>query len=109
MSDSNGDQQEPSMEEILASIRRIISEDDEEAGAEASGAASDEDVLELTDVVDSGEPEGGPGCGPGCGEDAPGGGDERESVGEGRREYVRGDVGGGRVVKNKNRQNRDLK
>ena len=66
------------MEEILASIRRIISEDDEEAGAAPEGAAepemaaepepaeepvfepeepapaadpSDEDVLELTDVV----------------------------------------------------------
>jgi cell pole-organizing protein PopZ len=76
MSDTN---QEPTMEEILASIRRIISEDDApaegEAPAEAGPAAaapaaaeplsdldfpaaespplaSDEDVLELTDRVD---------------------------------------------------------
>src|SRR3546814_1216818 len=51
-------QQEPSMEEILASIRRIISEDGEEGQASA-GAEDDlldekagDDVLELTDVVD---------------------------------------------------------
>ncbi len=47
MSDAK-DQHEPSMEEILASIRRIISEDDE-PGAGAPG----EDVLVLTDEVDS--------------------------------------------------------
>jgi cell pole-organizing protein PopZ len=42
------------MEEILASIRRIISEDAEpgKAGAQqAAAAAKDNDVLELTDVV----------------------------------------------------------
>jgi hypothetical protein len=53
MSDANP-QQEPSMEEILASIRRIISEDDD-PGAKpeeqpAEGAA--EDVLELTELAE---------------------------------------------------------
>ncbi len=51
---------EPSMEEILASIRRIISEDGEEeadsGGGSESGpggaAPADEDVLELTEEVD---------------------------------------------------------
>jgi uncharacterized protein len=85
MSDSNSDQQEPSMEEILASIRRIISEDGDEitdgedrpkpvaaeptsAGADDAPAAVsepvvgdlDDDILELTDVVEEGvasEPE----------------------------------------------------
>lgn len=65
MSDANP-QQEPSMEEILASIRRIISEDDqpaEEAGAEAEADTVDEpeaepeaeaadDVLELTEIAE---------------------------------------------------------
>jgi cell pole-organizing protein PopZ len=51
-------QQEPSMEEILASIRRIISEDGkpEEAAPKAAPAARAEsakaDVLELTEVVE---------------------------------------------------------
>ena len=50
-------QTEPSMEEILASIRRIISEDSpaEESSDEAepqAEAAADGDVLELTEVVD---------------------------------------------------------
>jgi cell pole-organizing protein PopZ len=46
-------QTEPSMEEILASIRRIIAEDGEEKPAEAEAAppAADEEVLELTEVV----------------------------------------------------------
>jgi cell pole-organizing protein PopZ len=54
-------QQEPSMEEILASIRRIISEDAEgqkpAAAAEAAAAApaaepaDDHDILDLTDKV----------------------------------------------------------
>ena len=47
-------QQEPTMEEILASIRRIISEDADagKAGAPAPVAASrDNEVLELTNVV----------------------------------------------------------
>jgi hypothetical protein len=42
--------QEPSMEEILASIRRIIAEE----GPEAAGAG--EDVLELTEVVEDAPP-----------------------------------------------------
>ncbi|MFQ5955329.1 MAG: DUF2497 domain-containing protein [Kiloniellales bacterium] len=58
---------EPSMEEILASIRRIISEDGEEkAGDEAKSGSdfepepdgptpADEDVLELTEEIDQGE------------------------------------------------------
>ena len=59
MSDAKA-QQEPSMEEILASIRRIISEDAEgqkpAAAAEAAGAAqaaepADDDILDLTDKV----------------------------------------------------------
>jgi cell pole-organizing protein PopZ len=54
-------QQEPSMEEILASIRRIISEDGSAAGAEAKPAEPEPeppkaDVLELTEVVEE-EPE----------------------------------------------------
>ncbi len=45
-------QQEPSMEEILASIRRIISEDSEPGKTTAQAAASkDSDVLELTNIV----------------------------------------------------------
>lgn len=64
-------QQEPSMEEILSSIRRIISEDGERASGEPAGAPpppeapaapppkpaataparADEDVLELTEMV----------------------------------------------------------
>jgi cell pole-organizing protein PopZ len=47
-------QQEPTMEEILASIRRIISEDADPAKAPAPTAgagARDSDVLELTNVV----------------------------------------------------------
>ncbi len=45
-------EQEPSMEEILASIRRIISDDEEteQPPKEASGTQSD-DVLELTQMV----------------------------------------------------------
>ncbi|MGA0600807.1 DUF2497 domain-containing protein [Caulobacter sp. KR2-114] len=69
---------EPTMEEILASIRRIISEDDAPGGEEeaapapelpeleplatatppaAHAAAPEDDVLELTDRVGGGEPE----------------------------------------------------
>ena len=65
MTDAKGKpagQGEPSMEEILASIRRIISEDGEPAkpgasppaAAAAPGAASD--VLELTDMVEEPKP-----------------------------------------------------
>lgn len=58
MSDAKGNQ-EPSMEEILASIRRIISEDgepkDEPAAAAVNGHAAEEsdedDALVLTDMV----------------------------------------------------------
>jgi cell pole-organizing protein PopZ len=53
MSDSRH-QNEPSMEEILASIRRIIAED-ADAGGKASEAAGEQDILELTDKV---EPDG---------------------------------------------------
>jgi len=49
-----GAQAEPSMEEILASIRRIISEE----GTEQEEAAADpaDEVLELTDVVEEAPP-----------------------------------------------------
>ena len=45
MSEQNG-QQEPSMEEILASIRKIISEDEEEAPKEEKGPAELENSTE---------------------------------------------------------------
>lgn len=62
MSDTNAP--EPTMEEILASIRRIISEDEPVAEAAADSASPpegdpmDEDILDLTDPVDDdgGEP-----------------------------------------------------
>ncbi len=58
MSDAKA-QQEPSMEEILASIRRIISEDadgqKQAAGSEAAPhepePEQDDDILDLTDRV----------------------------------------------------------
>ena len=53
MSD-NRRQDEPSMEEILASIRRIIAEDNE-AGSKVGATAAEQDILELTDRV---EPDG---------------------------------------------------
>lgn len=66
MSDAKS-QAEPSMEEILESIRRIISEDGEAAGEDedvlvlrelAPESASGEEVLELTDAVEGeGAPE----------------------------------------------------
>ncbi len=49
MSDAK-DQHEPSMEEILASIRKIISEDGDSVAATPAAAA--DDVLVLTDEVD---------------------------------------------------------
>src|SRR5579859_733587 len=60
MSDAKGQQNEPSMEEILASIRRIIAEDGDTTApaaepAAAAAAAPVDDILELTDVV---EPDG---------------------------------------------------
>jgi uncharacterized protein len=58
MSEAKG-QQEPSMEEILASIRRIISEDNDARPAEEAAppplrpvSEAKDDVLELTQVVD---------------------------------------------------------
>ncbi|MGH6967908.1 MAG: hypothetical protein ACREEN_02220, partial [Stellaceae bacterium] len=45
-------QDEPSMEEILASIRRIIAEDSE-GGGKASTAATEQDILELTDRLEA--------------------------------------------------------
>jgi uncharacterized protein len=47
-------QTEPSMEEILASIRRIIAEDGNEKPAPAAAAPppAEEEVLELTEVID---------------------------------------------------------
>lgn len=61
MSEEAKSQQEPSMEEILASIRRIISEDDtgeakSEDSAVEEGVEENDDVLELTDVVEDKEP-----------------------------------------------------
>jgi cell pole-organizing protein PopZ len=52
MSDTKA-QPEPTMEEILASIRRIISENDEEGRpvAPVGGIAPEDNVLELTDMV----------------------------------------------------------
>jgi uncharacterized protein len=56
MSEAKG-QHEPSMEEILASIRRIIAEDGDAAASPEKPAAEkavkrDEEVLELTEVVE---------------------------------------------------------
>ena len=50
MSDSNADQQEPSMEEILASIRRIISEDEEE---ESAGFEQSSSIYEIHKILSS--------------------------------------------------------
>jgi len=58
MSDKSA-QKDPSMEEILGSIRRIISEDSAQGGSSRTGDAEiedDEDVLELTDEVSEEEP-----------------------------------------------------
>ena len=44
-------QDEPSMEEILASIRRIIAEDTKDGGK--ASAVADQDILELTDRVEA--------------------------------------------------------
>ena len=61
MSEEAKSQQEPSMEEILASIRRIISEDETDEAKSADGASEEsveenDDVLELTEVVEDDEP-----------------------------------------------------
>jgi len=62
-------EQEPSIEEILTSIRQIISDDDDEGAEEEAVEAAtpepepapepepEEDVIELTDKVDDPEPE----------------------------------------------------
>ncbi len=53
MSDNNG-QNEQSMEEILGSIRKIISEDNAQSGADAGSpgeAGGDEEILDLTEEV----------------------------------------------------------
>jgi uncharacterized protein len=51
MSMASSPQHEPTMEEILASIRKIISEDAPEAPPPAAPAHEDSDVLELTQEV----------------------------------------------------------
>jgi len=62
MSNTSG-QKDPSMDEILGSIRRIISEDNAQAGqpvlaAKEATAAADDDILDLTDALEStAEPE----------------------------------------------------
>lgn len=62
MSEEAKSKQEPSMEEILASIRRIISEDDiddaksNDTAVEEGFEEENDDVLELTDVVEDEEP-----------------------------------------------------
>jgi len=60
MTDPNNGQ-EPSMEDILASIRRIIDEDDRKAAAPAPvspppSAGEDDDVLDLTDEIEETQP-----------------------------------------------------
>jgi cell pole-organizing protein PopZ len=61
MSEPNKDAQEPSMEEILSSIRRIIAEEDDDAQGRPQPVARptpmdkpDDDVLVLTDRIDDG-------------------------------------------------------
>jgi cell pole-organizing protein PopZ len=66
MSDAKGQQHEPSMEEILASIRRIIAENGDTPAPAANTTvvveaappkpAPVEDILELTEVVEPDEP-----------------------------------------------------
>ena len=59
--------QEPTMEEILESIRKIISEEDDPAAAEQAAAPAtaadnktvEEEVLELVDLIEEEEEEGG--------------------------------------------------
>ncbi len=52
MNDEKSQTPEPTMEEILASIRRIISEDDQGPGKTALEATADNDILDLTERVD---------------------------------------------------------
>jgi len=53
MSDPKAQQQEPSMEEILASIRRIIAEDERPPDSAAPGAPAEPagEILELTEAI----------------------------------------------------------
>ena len=48
----SGGQEEPTMEEILASIRKIISEDDPEGQESEETQMPEEGVLELTERVE---------------------------------------------------------
>ena len=52
MNDDKSQPPEPSMEEILASIRRIITEDYKGKAGAAPDAGSDDDILDLTERVD---------------------------------------------------------
>ena len=52
MSDTKADQQEPSMEEILASIRRIISEDGDDDSDEGVAVAESGDEEPSVSAVD---------------------------------------------------------
>lgn len=56
---SKSTQNDPSMVEILGSIRRIINEDNAETGPAVAASGGDEEILDLTEEVageDSGEP-----------------------------------------------------
>lgn len=55
MSDNQSEAEEPSIEEILASIRQIISDDDEEEGGETEVAAESEPTPEPAAEADEGE------------------------------------------------------
>lgn len=59
MSEDKNTEEEPSIEEILDSIRQIISDDDEEDGpaVEEPEAEPEEDVVELTEKVAEAPPE----------------------------------------------------
>ncbi len=56
MSDKSG-QKDPSMEEILSSIRRIITEDNAQGGQQGAVEPEDDDVLELTEEVGGEDPD----------------------------------------------------
>ena len=52
MNDDKSKPPEPSIEEILASIRRIITEDDKGKAGAAPDAGPDDGILDLTERVD---------------------------------------------------------
>ncbi|MCZ6886092.1 MAG: DUF2497 domain-containing protein [Alphaproteobacteria bacterium] len=52
MNDDKSKPPEPSIEEILASIRRIITEDDKGKAGAAPDAGADDGILDLTERVD---------------------------------------------------------